>query len=77
MEKIRIQATRAAVKKVKTAAEKAQSTKVKNAATTQDNAKRIFTKKREKTIRKKGETNEMPNIGTATHEDKGRILLPD
>ena len=45
------------MKKVKTAAEKAQSIKVKNTATTQDNAKRTLTKKREKTTRKKGETN--------------------
>lgn len=58
LEKIRMQATRAAVKKVKTAAEKAQSTKVKNTATTRDNAKRTLIKKREKTARKKGETNE-------------------
>ena len=77
LEKIRMQATRAAVKKVKTATEKAQSTKVKNATTTRDNAKRTLTKKREKTTRKKEEMNETPDIGTATQEDKGQILPPD
>lgn len=45
---------RAAVKKVKMAAEKGQSTKVKNAATTRDNTKGILTIKGEKTTREKG-----------------------
>ena len=58
-----------AMKKVKTATEKVQSTKVKKAATARDNAKKIFTK----TIRKKEKLNKMPDIGTATQEDKGCI----
>ncbi len=63
--------TKAAVKKVKTATEKVQSTKVKKAeaATARDNAKRTLTK----TTRKKGELNEMPDTGTATQGDEGRI----
>ena len=68
LEKIRTQATKAAVKKVKTATEKVQSTKVKKAATARDNAKRTLTTK---TRRKKGELNEMPNTGTATQGDGG------
>ena len=77
LEKIHMQATRMAVKKVKTAAEKTQSTKVKNAVTTRNNAKKTLIKKREKTTRKKEEMNETPDISTATQEDEGQILPLD
>ncbi len=69
MEKICTQVTKAAVKKVKTATEKVQSTKVKKVTTTRDNAKKTPTK----TTHKKGELNEMPDTGTATQGDSGRI----
>lgn len=66
-----MQATKAAVKRVKIAIEKIQSTKVKKAATIQDNTKKTFTK----TTCKKGELNEMPNTGTAIQGDGGHIQL--
>ncbi len=69
MEKIRMQTTKGAVKKVKTATKKVQSTKVKKATTTWDNTKRTLTK----TTRKKGELNEIPDTGTATQGDESRI----
>lgn len=54
------------VKKVTTVTEKTQSIKIKKAITTQNITKRTLTKKEKKSINKKGELNETPNIGTTT-----------
>ncbi len=77
LEKIRTQATKAVVKRVKMAAKKALSTKVKKAATIWDNVKRTLIKKGDKIISKKGELNETPNTGMATQEDESWIQSPD
>lgn len=53
------------VKKIKTVAENTQFITIKNATTIQYNAKKTFTKKREKTTRKKRETNKIFDIGMA------------
>lgn len=70
-----MQATKAAVKKVKMATEKAQSTQIKKAATTQDNAKRTFTKKEEKTTSIKRVLNEMPDKETTTQGDEDHTII--
>lgn len=56
-----MQATKPAVKKVKTAIKKVQYTKIKKAATIQNNVKKTLTK----TICKNKELNEMPNTDMA------------
>lgn len=48
-----MQASKAAIKKIKIVTKKVQSTKVQNAAIIQYNIKKIPTKKREKIIQKK------------------------
>lgn len=68
-----MQATKAAVKKFKTAIEKTQSIKVKKTSTIRDNGKETFTKKSKKTMSKKGKLNELLNIITATQRDENRI----
>ena len=70
LETIRIQTTKAAMKKVKTATEKAQSTKVKKVTTIRDNTKRLLTKKRENSTSKKGKL-------TGTQEDEGCTKSPN
>lgn len=67
LEKICTQATKVAMKKVKTATEKVQSPKVKKAETIWNNVKRTLTK----TIRKKKELNKIPDIDTATRKNEG------
>ncbi len=64
-----MQATKVAVKKVKTAIEKVQSTKVKKAATAYNNVQRTLTK----TTRKKRKLNKIPNTSMATQEDKDHM----
>ena len=56
------------MKKVKMVIEKVQSTKVKKAAIARDNVKKTLITR---TRRKKGELNEMPDIGMAIQGDGG------